>query len=282
MSPLILSIVIGVAALGAVLMGCKLAMAGLNLYRARFTDNARSKLEEAYIFLDPSKLFVLTIAGVLVLPPLVWFLTGNAFFAVVAAVLVIAMPRIAFAVINKRRRAQIVQQLPDVLLMLGSSLRAGTSLQIALDMAIRETPAPLSQELGVVVREQRLGLALEDSLETLAARLKLAEVELVVAAMTIARDVGGNLAETFDRLASTLRAKAQMEGKIRSLTSQGKLQGLVVGMLPIFLMMVLSYLQPAEMHPLFHSLLGWGVLAVIGILLFVGFVMIKKIVTIDV
>jgi tight adherence protein B len=165
---------------------------------------------------------------------------------------------------------------------LASSLRAGTSLQIALDIAIRETPAPLSQELSVVVREQRLGLALEDSLETMAARLKLEEVELVVSAMTIARDVGGNLAETLDRLAATLRAKAIMEGKIRALTSQGKLQGLIVGLLPVFLMLVLSYMQHDAMMPLFHSLLGYGVLGVIGILEVIGFLMIRKIVTIDV
>jgi tight adherence protein B len=166
--------------------------------------------------------------------------------------------------------------------MLGSSLRAGTSLQIALDLAIRETPAPLSQELGIVVREQRLGLALEDALESMAARLKLEEVELVVAAMTIARDVGGNLAETLDQLANTLRAKATMEGKIRALTSQGKLQGLIVGMLPIFLMLALSRMQHDAMQPLFNTVVGYLVLGVIGILEVIGFIMIRKIVTIDV
>jgi tight adherence protein B len=169
-----------------------------------------------------------------------------------------------------------------MLQMLGSSLRAGTSLQIALDMAIQETPAPLSQEMGVVVREQRLGLALEDALETMATRLKLEEVELVVAAMTIARDVGGNLAETLDQLASTLRAKATMEGKIRALTSQGKLQGLIVGLLPIFLLVVLSRMQHEAMAPLFNTLIGGLVLGVIGILEVIGFFFIRKIVTIDV
>jgi len=175
-----------------------------------------------------------------------------------------------------------VLQLPDVLLMLGSSLRAGTSLQIALDIAIRETPAPLAQELGVVVREQRLGVALEDALETMATRLKLAEVELVVAAMNIARDAGGNLAETLDRLSATLRAKATMEGKIRALTSQGKLQGLIVGLLPVFLMLVLTKMQHAAMMPLYHTIVGWAVLGVVGILEFIGFMMIRKIVAIDV
>jgi tight adherence protein B len=166
--------------------------------------------------------------------------------------------------------------------MLGSSLRAGTSLQIALDLAIRETPAPLSQELGVVVREQRLGLALEDALESMGARLKMEEIDLIVAALTIARDVGGNLAETLDRLANTLRAKAVMEGKIRALTSQGKLQGWIVGLLPIFLMLVLSHMQHDAMMPLFNTWIGWAVLGIIGVLEVIGFLMIRKIVSIDV
>jgi len=270
------------AACGAAILLLYLLVAAYRAYQRRFTSHARVRLEEAFLFVDPNRVFMLTIVGALALPPITWLMTGNAALAVLAAVLTFVLPRIAFGVINRRRRLKLVLQLPDALLMVASSLRAGTSLQIAMDTTIRETPAPLSQELGVVVREQRLGLALEDALETMAGRLKLEEVDLVVAAMTIARDVGGNLAETLDQLARTLRAKAIMEGKIRSLTSQGKLQGLIVGALPLFLMMVLSHMQHEAMQPLFHTLVGWAVLGVIGILEIVGFLMIRKIVAIDV
>jgi len=118
-----------------------------------------------------------------------WLLTGDFVVPLLLAVLVVVLPRVAYTQIHRRRRLKIALQLPDVLLMIASSLRAGTSLQIALDLAIRETPAPLSQELGVVVREQRLGLALEEALESMARRLKMEEVDLVVTAMTIARDI---------------------------------------------------------------------------------------------
>jgi tight adherence protein B len=282
MSATVMTLIIGGAAFAAAFMLLHAAKAGAAAYQQRFTNHARGRLEEAFVFINPNKVFLLSIGGTVLAPLLTWFLTGNPFLAVLAAVLTVALPRISFAVINRRRRLKMVQQLPDVLLMLGSSLRAGTSLQIALDLAIRETPVPLSQELGVVVQEQRLGLALEDALESMAARLKLEEIELVVTAMTIARDVGGNLAETLDRLAHTLRAKATMEGKIRSLTSQGKLQGLIVGSLPLFLMLVLSHMQHDAMMPLFHTIIGWGVLGLIGILEIIGFMFIKKIVTIDV
>ncbi|HZO23501.1 MAG TPA: type II secretion system F family protein [Steroidobacteraceae bacterium] len=278
LTPVLTGLMFVAAAIALVKVGTAL-YAG---YRQRFTEAARSRLEEAFVFVDPGKLFGLTMLCTAVIPLLLWFLNGGLVLPVLAAVVINVAPRFYLRWKNQRRRLQIVTQLPDVLRMLGSSLRAGTSLQIALDIAIRETPAPLSQELGVVVREQRLGLALEDALDSMAARLKLEEVELVVAAMTIAREVGGNLAETLDQLATTLRAKATMEGKIRSLTSQGKLQGWIVGSLPLFLMLVLSYMQHDAMKPLFHTLIGWLVLVLIGILEMVGFAMIRKIVTIDV
>jgi tight adherence protein B len=125
-------------------------------------------------------------------------------------------------------------------------------------------------------------MALEEALDTMARRLKLEEVDLVVTALTIARDIGGNLAETLDRLAGTLRTKAMIEGKIRSLTSQGKLQGMVVGALPVGMAFVLSAMEPEAMQPLFHTWWGWAVVAVIGVLELVGFLMIRKIVNIDV
>lgn len=278
----LMGLVVGVAAFAAGVLLLYTVSAAYAAYRRRFTSHARSRLDEAFLFIDPNRLFMLTVVGVLALPPLLWLITGNIVLAGFAAVVTFALPKIAFSWINKRRRLKLVVQLPDTLLMVASSLRAGTSLQIAMDVAIRETPKPLSQELGVVAREQRLGLALEDALESMASRLKLEEVDLVVAAMTIARDVGGNLAETLDQLSRTLRAKAIMEGKIRALTSQGKLQGLIVGLLPVFLMMVLSHMQHAAMQPLFHTLIGWAVLGVIGILEVIGFLMIRKIVAIDV
>jgi tight adherence protein B len=278
----LLILVIGAAAFTAAFMMLHAAMAGYSAYRRRFTDVARSRLEEAFVFIDPNRVFLLTIVGAVVVPFGLWLLTGDLAWPIVIAVAAFAGPRVAYALINRRRRLKMVMQLPDVLLMLASSLRAGTSLQIAMDLAIRETPAPLSQELGVVIREQRLGMAMEDALESMATRLKMEEIDLVVAALTIARDVGGNLAETMDQLAGTLRTKAIMEGKIRALTSQGKLQGLIVGLLPVFLIIVLSSIQHDAMQPLFDDWHGWLVLGVIGILELIGFMMIRKIINIDV
>lgn len=91
---------------------------------------------------------------------------------------------------RNRRADKLVQQLPDALTMMAGSLRAGASLQIALDMVVKESPAPISQEFSLLLREQRLGLALEDSLRGMGGRLHIEEVDLFVSAMTIAKEVG--------------------------------------------------------------------------------------------
>ena len=100
--------------------------------------------------------------------------------------------------------------------------------------------------------------------------------------MRIAREVGGNLTESLERLADTMRKKLAMEDKIDALTSQGKMQGMIVGCLPLFLMWVLSAMEPEAMAPLFNTMLGYAVLFVIFLLEFVGFILIRKIVRIDV
>jgi tight adherence protein B len=100
--------------------------------------------------------------------------------------------------------------------------------------------------------------------------------------MRIAREVGGNLTESLERLSDTMRRKLNMEDKISALTSQGKIQGIIVGLLPLFLMWVLNIMEPEAMAPLFNTWLGYGVLLVIFMLEFIGFIFIRKIVNIDV
>jgi tight adherence protein B len=251
-------------------------------WREQFTENARVSLEDMFLFVDPRALFRANVALFVLLPLFVWLATGALFFAVVAALAGAIFPRVAWVVMRNRRMAKLVLQLPDSLTMMAGSLRAGASLQQALDMVVKESPAPISQEFSLLLREQRLGLALEDSLRGMAQRLKVEDIELFVSAMSIAKEVGGNLSEILDRLSSTLRAKQVMEGKIKALTSQGKLQGIIVGMLPIFLAGILYVMDPASMMPLFVTWYGWGVMAGVFVMLMLGGFFIKKIVTIDV
>jgi tight adherence protein B len=194
----------------------------------------------------------------------------------------LVFPRLAYSYMKRRRLEKLIEQMPDALNMLSGAMRAGASLQIAMDLVAAESPPPFSQEISLVLREQKLGVSLEDALESFGKRVNVEDVDLMVSAISIAKDVGGNLSEILERLSATLRAKSAMEGKIRALTSQGKLQGIIVGLLPIFLGFVLYQMDPVAMEPMFTTYYGWAVMAVIAVLLILGGVVIKKIVTIDV
>lgn len=251
-------------------------------WRSNFTETAKVSLEDMFVFVDPGSLFRANVALFMLLPALTWLLTGAPVLALLAALLGALFPRVLWVTLRKRRLDKLIQQLPDGLTMMSGSLKAGAGLNSALDMVVSEIGSPLSQEFSMLLREQRLGLALEDSLRGLAQRVPSEEIDLFVSALTISKEVGGNLSEVLDRLSSTLRAKAAMEGKIKALTSQGKLQGLIVAMLPLFLAGVLYVMDPESMLPLFTTLYGWGVIAAVFVMLALGGLFIRKIVTIDV
>ncbi len=123
---------------------------------------------------------------------------------------------------------------------------------------------------------------MEDALDNLAERVQSEEMDLVVSAALIAHDVGGNLAEILHSLADTIRRKLEMEGKVQSLTAQGRLQGHVVTALPFMILGVLALIEPNATLPIFNTLLGWIFLSVIVVLLCIGGLMIRKIVDIDI
>jgi tight adherence protein B len=260
---------------GAVVTMMWAARAGYMRWRSSFTERARLSLEDMFLFVDPRSLFRINLAIFSLLPAFVWLVTGAPILALLALLAGFAMPRITWGVMRRRRLDKLVLQLPDGLAMMAGSLRAGASLQSALDNVVQDCPAPLSQEFSLLLREQRLGLALEDSLRGMAQRLKSEEIDLFVSAVSIAREVGGGLSETLDRLASSLRTKLAMEGRIRALTSQGKLQGVIVGLLPVFLAAVFYVMDPVAMRPLFTTLYGWGVMGALCVMLMLGALFIR-------
>jgi tight adherence protein B len=213
---------------------------------------------------------------------IVWFLTGNIIFVGICVVLAFVSPRWLVSYLAKRRLATFEQQLPDALLMLTGSLRAGASLTIALEGVSLEAKPPISQEFELLLRELRLGVDFGVAVHNLERRVPLQDLAMVTAGMALSREVGANLAETLDSIAKTIRAKLQMEGKIRSLTAQGKMQGIVMACLPLFLILVLRLLEPEAMEPMFTTWYGYVTLAVIAVADMIGYFFIRQITAIDV
>lgn len=263
-------------------VGLSIGISAWQKYRHNFTRHAQDNLSRMFLFIDARKVFIYNLAAITIVPLAVYLVTRLPVFAVVAGATMWGVPKVLFRIMHRRRLVRFEAQLPEGLNMMAGAMRAGASLPLAIEAMVREVQAPLSQEFGLVLREQRMGIPLDEAFENLGKRVPSADLGLVVAAARIARDVGGNLSEVFNRLADTLRQKAVMEGKIKALTSQGKLQGWIVGLLPIAMIFVLYQMEPNAMLPLFVSVLGWAVLGVIAILEILGALMIRKIVTIDV
>ncbi|MGA0023547.1 MAG: type II secretion system F family protein [Burkholderiales bacterium] len=239
-------------------------------------------LRDMFIAVDPQKLFYYNVAALFIVPGLLWGFTGNAVLVVGAAIFIIIFPRLYVGWLKKRRFEKFEKQLPDALLMVSGAMRAGASLTVAMESMVKEQQPPLSQEFDLLLREQRVGVDFDTALKNMEKRLPIQDFIMVVSGMRISREVGGNLADILETLADTLRMKHQMEGKIKALTAQGKMQGLVMTSLPLFLMFILTHMEPEAMAPLYNTWVGWGTLAVIAVMEVIGYVAIQKIVSIDV
>lgn len=251
-------------------------------YHERFVDTARLNLADMFLFVDPQMLFVANGVVLALIPLLLWLISGNLLLPVVAVIVLAVAPRKIYLWLKQRRLDQIQQQLPDSLLMMSGSLRAGVGFNPALEALAHDGQPPLAQELALILREQHMGVRTDEALENFAKRVPIPDVKLFVAAVGISREVGGNLAESLSTLAETLRRKLIMEGKVKALTAQGKLQGIVMAMLPAGLVGFLVLFYPETMNPMFHTLLGWCVIALMCVLEYLGYRMCRKIMTIDI
>lgn len=281
-APTLISVAAAFAVGSAALFVGRTLLIALSRYREAFEHSAEHNLAQLYLFIEPERLFALNVLLMMSVVIAVLMMGGNGFIATVIATATGASPPFIYWFLRRRRRRRAVEQLPDALLSMATNLRSGLSLSQALETTIEHESAPLGQELALVLRELRIGVDFDEAIENLHVRIPEIEVQLVSSAMKVSREIGGNLSETLERISDTLRKRLQMEGKIRSLTAQGRLQGVVMVALPIFLMTVLSQMEPRAMHYLFHAWYGWATLGVIFVMEAVGFHFIRKIVNIDV
>lgn len=280
-----IELVIGVVALAAITVIwalIQIAETGLRKQKQTLQAQAAGSLSEMFIFVDPTKLFYMNVLALVFVPAALYVMTENPVLALGAAVLAIVGPKLLVTWLKARRERRFEEQLPDALLMIAGTLRAGASLNVAMESMVSESKPPVSQEFELMLREQRLGVDLDTALQNMEKRMPLQDFIMVVAGMRISREVGGNLADTLEGIADTLRRKITMEGKIRALTAQGRMQGIVMTCLPLFLMVILRWMEPEAMEPLFTTWYGWLVLGVIGVMEIVGYFFIRKIVNIDV
>jgi tight adherence protein B len=277
---------IGLTVLGAV--GCsswlfmKWGEQMLSKQQASIADQASTTLADMFIFIDPQKMFRYNVMVMFVLPGAMYFLTANPVFTLATLVATYVLPKYYVRSMRTRRFKQLEKQLPDALLMITGAMSAGASVNIAIESMIKEQRPPIAQEFELMMRELRIGVDFDTALKNMEKRNPIADFALVISALRISREVGGNLAEILNSLADTLREKQTMEGKIASLTAQGKIQGVVMTALPLLVMFGLTQIEPVAMAPLFTTWPGWLTLTVIGVMEVMGYFFIQRITAIDV
>jgi tight adherence protein B len=250
-------------------------------YKLRYVTKSMNDLSDMFLFIEPGQIILLNIAALLVFAAVGYWL-GGAFFATIAAVAGFFAPAGAVRFYRFRRIKLFNAQLTEALQQLANALRAGLTFQQAMDQIGRESAAPLRQEFGLFTKEVKLGVPLEEALVNMANRVGSEDLELVATSTNIARQLGGNMAEMFETIAATIRERFRLEGKINALTSQGKLQGWIVASLPLWIGLFFNWYRPDLMEPMFENAYGYILISIILLLETIGFLLIRRIVAIDV
>ncbi|MGA3056670.1 MAG: type II secretion system F family protein [Candidatus Limnocylindrales bacterium] len=279
------------------LLGQSVALARLNriVEQRDFGANLARDIARADLKLKPGEFMAIWFATILAIPSL-FFVLGLVLATLKTPIALLIGAGLGFFLprwwLGRRRNGRLNafnKQLPDTITLIANALRAGSSFLQAIEMVVREGQPPVTVEFGRVVREVNLGLAFDVALENMVRRVRSDDLELMATAISIQHQVGGNLAEILDSIAFTIRERVRIKGEIRTLTAQQRLSGYVVAGMPIGLMGVLFVIAPSFMQPMFENppgILGLPaglvVLIIGGIFMFVGFMLIRRIVAIEV
>jgi tight adherence protein B len=207
---------------------------------------------------------------------------GQMVMSILAAFIGFFAPRIYVARETSNRLIKFEEQLPDTLSLWVNALRSGYSVMQSMEAIARDSPEPTATEFKRVVQEVQLGIDMDDALEHLLNRVESEDLDLVVTAVNIQREVGGNLAEILEVIGATIRERIKLKGEIRVLTSQGRITGYLISFLPIGLALFLNAANPSYMGQMFENrLCGWPMLGAGLALIGIGTAVIQKIIDIE-
>lgn len=239
----------------------ELARAGLNLH------------SEEYVSLHIIFITVFTLAA--------FSFRGSLFLAIAAALTAAILPPLYVKSAQAKRVTQFNNQLSDGLTIMANSLRAGLSFLQATDTLSKEMPPPLSVEFARLLREIKLGVPTEEGLQNMLERVASRDLELLVTAIQIQRQVGGNLAEILDNIGETIRERIRLKNEVKTLTAQGRISGMIIGLLPVFIIVIVSMINPQYMLTLITHPIGPFLLLFALVSELIGLVLIRRIVAIE-
>ena len=258
----------------------QLIFKGFQSYEEKYVAGATRTLDAMYLTMTAQQIVSLSLLSTLIAFVLVAVTTHNIVLSIIIGAGAFIAPIITIRILKHRRDKRFGEQLIDGLIAMGNALRVGHSLPAAFELLSREMDNPMGQEMRLLVQEIRLGVSLERALEHLNQRMPSEDLDILTTSINISREVGGNLAEIFDNIADTIRERHRIQGKIAALTAQGKLQGIVIAMLPVIIGVFLNAYSPELFKPMFTDWRGTLMLAAIVVMEGIGCLMIWRIVSI--
>lgn len=241
-----------------------------------------AELSRADILLRAEEFLLLVLSVGLLFGAISYGFTQRVAAGVVGAALGAALPNLLLRRAQVRRLHAFNAQIADALVIMANTLRAGFGFLQAMEVVRREMPPPISKEFGQALAEMNLGIPTEEALMNLARRIKSDDLELVITAVVIQRTVGGNLASILDTIAETIRERVRIKGEIRALTAQGRISGLIIGLLPVGLALLLFFISPGYLSFLWSTPTGLTLAGVAVGAEILGALAINKIVNIKV
>jgi tight adherence protein B len=252
------------------------------LLKLELAPRLRTLLYQADLNWTAGTLLLMSAACFVIPAYLIYLRTGTFIFSILIALLLAAAP--IFYVLHRRRKRfdKFEQELPETLDLMVSALRAGHSLVSALNLAATESPDPIGQEFRICFDEQNYGLELKTAMNNLAERVPLQDLKIVITAILIQKESGGNLAEVFDKTAYVIRERFRLKRQVRVHTAQGRLTGWILSLLPIVLGILLYLINPESMSLLWTRPIGVKLLYLSAGMTVTGALIIRKIVNMDV
>ncbi len=241
-----------------------------------------TELARADLRLNPGEYVAINIASVLVGAVIFYFLAGNFIFGLIGGVIGFYVPRFYVRYLQGRRLNAFNNQLGDTIVLMSNSLRSGYSLLQSMETAAKELPQPMASELARVTREVGLGLTMAEAMSNMLRRMPSDDLDLLITAINVQHEVGGNLAEILDTIAHTIRERIRIFGEIRTITAQQRLSGLILAALPILLAFVMYLLNPSYISRMWQSLCGLFMLGTGGVMIVMGYLVIRRITNIEV
>ena len=267
----------------ALALAGQLALQAVDVYRKRFIVQTEQRVESLYLGISPQRVWVLSLlasaAGALLLGVVSNFVP---LLVVAGAVGGFLAPRFYLGYLEQQRRRKFDAQLLEAIPMLAGAMKAGMSLLQAMERVTTEMGPPIRQEFAHALQENRVGKPVIQALMDMKTRIRSEDLNLTLDAISIAHETGGVLSDLLVKIGDMIRARNRVRSKIVTLSAQGRLQGIIMIFIPWMLAAVISMVDPAMMRPMFTTTTGQFMLLGIAVLEFLGWLVIRRLVAIDV